>query len=77
MPFEGYMDDEGDDDQDDDKGEGIEWVYKAIHRNVASATSDDRGIDALSEVPCGKCPVSMRFLFLFHLDWLHFATKHY
>ncbi|CAO3680864.1 unnamed protein product [Umbelopsis vinacea] len=57
MPFEGYMDDEGDDDQDDDKGEGIEWVYKAIHRNVASATSDDRGIDALSEVPCGKCPV--------------------
>ncbi|GAB5586300.1 34-kDa subunit of RNA polymerase III (C) [Umbelopsis nana] len=55
MPFETFMDD--DEDMDDEKDDGIEWVYKAIHRNITSTTSDDRGIDPLSEVPCGKCPV--------------------
>lgn len=58
MPFETFMDD--DEDMDDEKDDGIEWVYKAIHRNITSTTSDDRGIDPLSEVPCGKCPVCVQ-----------------
>ncbi|CAO3687147.1 unnamed protein product [Umbelopsis ramanniana] len=56
MPFAGFMDDEGDSDMENDSG-GVEWVYKAINRNVTSTTTSDGGIDALSEVPCGKCPV--------------------
>lgn len=57
MPFAGFMDDEGDSDMENDSG-GVEWVYKAINRNVTSTTTSDGGIDALSEIPCGKCPVS-------------------
>jgi hypothetical protein len=49
--------DRGDSDMEHAKG-GVEWVYKAVNRNVTSTTTSDGGIDALSEVPCGKCPVS-------------------
>ncbi|KAI8982479.1 RNA polymerase Rpc34 [Mycotypha africana] len=50
LPFMAGMDDFSDDDDADD--DSVQWSYKAI-RKVASRLPTE----ALTEVPCGKCPV--------------------
>ncbi|KAJ2961765.1 hypothetical protein NQZ79_g3077 [Umbelopsis isabellina] len=55
MPF-GMSMEEMDDDEDS-KGDSIEWVYKVIDRTIISPVATKTPIDALSEVPCGTCPV--------------------